>query len=173
MVLELKPPHEGTLEALRPLWPVLTSYVMSFVNLGIYWNNHHHLLQAARHVNGRILWANLHLLFWLSLVPVATAWMGDSHFAPMAVAGYGVPLLMAGVAYYILESALIAHHPHDTTLAAAVGADLKGVASVVAYLIAIPLASALPWASCAIYAAVSISWLVPDRRIERALAARS
>jgi TMEM175 potassium channel family protein len=130
-------------------------------------------LQAVRHVNGRILWANLHLLFWLSLVPFATAWMGESHFAPMAVAGYGVPLLLAGVAYYVLERALIAHHPHDPTLAAAVGADLKGIVSVVVYAIAIPLAFARPWLSCALYAGVAIWWLVPDRRIERAMDARS
>ena len=173
MVLELKPPHEGTLDALRPLWPVLSSYVLSFVFLGIYWNNHHHLLQAARQVNGRILWANLHLLFWLSLVPFVTAWMGDSHFAPMAVAGYGVPLLMAGVAYYILERALIAHHPHDQTLASAVGVDIKGVASIFIYGAAIPLAFVLPWLSCALYVLVTILWLVPDRRIERALASRT
>jgi uncharacterized membrane protein len=173
MVLELKPPHEGSWEALRPLWPVLTSYVLSFIYLGIYWNNHHHLLQAVRRVNGRILWANLHLLFWLSLVPFATAWMGESHFAPMAVAGYGVPLLLAGVAYYVLERALIAHHPHDPTLAAAVGADLKGIVSVVVYAIAIPLAFAQPSLSCALYAGVAIWWLVPDRRIERAMDARS
>jgi TMEM175 potassium channel family protein len=173
MVLELKAPHEGTLDALRPLWPVLTSYVLSFIYLGIYWNNHHHLLQAVRHVNGRILWANLHLLFWLSLVPFGTAWMGDSHFAPMAVAAYGVPLLLAGVAYYILERALIAHDPHDSTLAAAVGSDVKGLASILVYAIAIPLAFAAPWLSCVLYAAVAMWWLVPDRRIERALATRS
>jgi uncharacterized membrane protein len=173
MVLELRPPHEATPQALRPLWPAMSSYVLSFVMLGIYWNNHHHLLQAVRQVNGRILWANLHLLFWLSLVPFVTAWAGDSHFAPMAVAGYGVPLLLAGVAYYVLERALIAHHPHDPTLASAVGADMKGVASILAYAIAIPLAFAAPWMSCALYVAVAILWLVPDRRIERALAARS
>jgi uncharacterized membrane protein len=173
MVLELKPPHEGTWEALRPLWPVMTSYVLSFVYLGIYWNNHHHLLQAVRRVNGRILWANLHLLFWLSLVPVATAWMGESHFAPLAVAAYGVPLILAGVAYYILERALIAHHPDDSTLAAAVGADVKGIVSVVVYAVAIAVSFALPWLSCALYAAVAAWWLVPDRRIERALGARS
>lgn len=173
MVLELKAPHGATLDALRPLWPVMSSYVLSFVMLGIYWNNHHHLLQAVRHVNGRILWANLHLLFWLSLVPFMTAWMGESHFAPMAVAGYGVPLLLAGVAYYLLERALIAHHPHDSTLAAAVGADLKGVASIVIYATAIPLGLVAPWVSCALYVAVAILWLVPDRRIERAMSSRS
>jgi uncharacterized membrane protein len=171
MVLELKPPHEATADALRPLWPVMSSYVLSFVMLGIYWNNHHHLLQAVRHVNGRILWANLHLLFWLSLVPFVTAWMGESHFAPLAVAGYGVPLLLSGVAYYLLERVLIAHHPHDA-LADAVGADLKGVASIVVYATAIPLALVLPWLSCALYVAVAVLWLVPDRRIERTLASR-
>jgi uncharacterized membrane protein len=173
MVLELKPPHEGKWEALRPLWPVLTSYVLSFIYLGIYWNNHHHLLQAVRHVNGRILWANLHLLFWLSLVPFATAWMGESHFAPLAVAAYGVPLLLAGVAYYVLERALIAHHPRDSMLAAAVGVDLKGMGSILVYAIAIPLALLVPWLSCALYAAIALWWLVPDRRIERAMAAGS
>jgi uncharacterized membrane protein len=173
MVLELRPPHEGTLAALRPLWPVMTSYVLSFVFLGIYWNNHHHLLQAVRHVNGRILWANLHLLFWLSLVPFTTAWMGESHFAPVAVAGYGVPLLLSGVAYYILERALIAHHPQDQTLAGAVGADIKGIASILAYLVAIPLALVAPWIACGLYVAVAVGWLVPDRRIERALSSRT
>jgi uncharacterized membrane protein len=173
MVLELKAPHEATVAALRPLWPVLSSYVLSFVYLGIYWNNHHHLLQAVRHVNGAILWANLHLLFWLSLIPVMTAWVGDSHFAPFAVAAYGVPLLLAGVAYYVLERALIAHHPNDTTLAAAVGADAKGVLSILLYALAIPLAYVMVWISCGIYVAVAVLWLVPDRRIERALAARS
>ena len=172
MVLEIKAPHDGSWGALQPLWPVMTSYVLSFIYLGIYWNNHHHLLQAVRQVNGRILWANLHLLFWLSLVPFATAWMGESHFAPLAVAAYGVPLLMAGVAYYILERALIAHHPQDPTLAGAVGADLKGIASVVIYAVAIALSFAAPWLSCALYAGVAVWWLVPDRRIERALAAR-
>ena len=158
---------------MRPLWPVFFSYVLSFVFLGIYWNNHHHLLQAVRQVNGRILWANLHLLFWLSLVPFMTAWMGESHFAPLAVAGYGVPLLLSGVAYYVLERALIAHHPQDSTLAAAVGADVKGVVSIVVYAAALPLAFVAAWLACALYVAVAILWLVPDRRIERALTARS
>ena len=172
MVLELKVPHGGDWSAVRPLNPVFLTYVLSFAFLGIYWNNHHHMLHATSRVNGKILWANLHLLFWLSLVPVATAWMGDSHFAPLAVAMYGVPLIFAGVAYYVLERALIAHHPHDPTLAAAVGADVKGIASVLSYAIAIPLAFASPWASCAVYAGVAIWWLVPDRRIERTLTAR-
>jgi uncharacterized membrane protein len=173
MVLELRAPHEGTLEALGPLWPIFSSYVLSFVYLGIYWNNHHHLLQAVRQVNGRILWANLHLLFWLSLVPFMTAWMGESHFAPLAVAAYGVPLLFSGVAYYLLERALIAHHPKDPMLAEAVGMDMKGLVSIVVYLIAIPLSFAAPMVSCALYAAVAAWWLVPDRRIERAVASRS
>jgi uncharacterized membrane protein len=174
MVLEMKvPEHAARLADLTPLLPVFLSYVLSFVYIGIYWNNHHHLLHAAEFVSGGILWANLHLLFWLSLVPFVTAWMGESHFAPLAVAVYGVPLLLAGVAYYILERALIAHHRHDPMLAAAVGADVKGVVSILLYASAIPVAFVLPWLSCALYVAVAVLWLVPDRRIERALAARS
>jgi uncharacterized membrane protein len=172
MVLELKVPHAADLAALRSLLPVFLSYVLSFVFLGIYWNNHHHLLQATRHVNGRILWANLHLLFWLSLIPFVTHWMGENHFAPLPVAAYGAVLLFAGTAYYVLTRALIAHHAADSTLAAAVGRDLKGVASVVLYAVAIPLALRRPLLACLLYVVVVILWLIPDRRIERALAQR-
>jgi uncharacterized membrane protein len=172
MVLELKAPHSADPRALAPLFPVFLSYLLSYVYVGIYWNNHHHLLQAARHVNGRILWANLHLLFWLSLVPFVTAWMGENHFAALPVSLYGVVLLMAGAAYNLLSRALIAHHPGDSALAAAIGRDLKGWASVVLYAAAIPLAFASPGLSCALYVVVAVMWLIPDRRIERALAAR-
>ena len=170
MVLELKPPHEGTWEALRPLWPVLTSYVLSFIYLGIYWNNHHHLLQAARHVDGRVLWANMHLLFWLSLIPFATAWAGEMGFAPAPVALYGLVLLLAGCAYFLLSRMLVARHGTDSALARAVGRDRKGLLSVALYAVAIAVALPAPWVSSAIYLAVAVIWLVPDRRIERALA---
>lgn len=170
MVLELKVPHGADAAALRPLWPVFLSYVLSFVFLGIYWNNHHHLLQAVRHVDGRVLWANLHLLFWLSLTPFVTAWMGENHFAPMPVAVYGVVLLLSGCAYFILTRALIARHGPDSTVAHALGRDVKGKVSVVLYAVAIPLAFVRSWTACALYVAVAILWLIPDRRIEKVLA---
>ncbi len=173
MVLELKVPHGTDLHALQPLVPVFLSYLMSFVYIGIYWNNHHHLMQAAHHVSGPTLWANLHLLFWLSLIPFATAWMGENHFAAWPVALYGVVLLAAGSAYYILERVLIAHHGADSPLAVAVGSDVKGRISVAIYATAIPLAFVRPWIACAMYVAVAILWLIPDRRIERTLAARA
>jgi uncharacterized membrane protein len=169
MVLELKVPHGAQPESLRPLLPYFMSYVLSFVLLGIYWNNHHHLLQAVHRVRGSVLWANLHLLFWLSLTPVATAWMGDSGFAQWPVVLYGVVLLGAAIAYYILARALVAVHGQDSAIATALGADFKGKISVVLYLAAIPAAFASPWLSCAIYVLVEIMWLVPDRRIERTL----
>jgi TMEM175 potassium channel family protein len=169
MVLELKVPHGSDLAALRPLAPVFGSYVLSFVHIGIYWNNHHHLLQAARHVDGRILWANLHLLFWLSLVPAVTHWMGESHFAAWPVALYGVVLMLAGCAYYVLSQVLIARHGQQSALAQAVGRDEKGKISVVLYLAALPLAFLDPRISCAVYVVVAIMWLIPDRRIETAL----
>src|SRR5262245_31270682 len=169
MVLELKVPHGTSLDALRPLIPVFSSYVLSFVYIGIYWNNHHHMLHAAGRVNGRILWANLHLLFWLSLVPFATAWMGENHFSAVPVALYGTVLLMAGVAYYILARFLAAHHGKDSSLARAFGKDAKGIASMVAYAVAIPLAFLNPWIAFVIYIAVAVSWFVPDRRIERVI----
>jgi TMEM175 potassium channel family protein len=172
MVLEMKAPHDAQAPALRPLIPVFLSYVLSYVHIGLYWNNHHHLLQAVRHVNGPILWANLHLLFWLSLVPFVTAWMGENHFAALPVSLYGAVLLLAGVAYFILVRALLAHHSRDSALATAIGNDFKGKASVAIYAVAIPLAFVNAWISCALYVVVAIMWLIPDRRIERALAER-
>ncbi|MGH9927607.1 MAG: TMEM175 family protein [Pyrinomonadaceae bacterium] len=169
MVLELRVPHEANLIALKPLVPVLLSYVLSFVFLGIYWSNHHHLLHAVEHVNGRILWANLHLLFWLSLVPFGTAWMGENHFSPVPVAVYGIVLLAASIAYYILTRALIALHGGKSTLATAVGRDFKGQLSTFIILVAIPLALVKWWLAFALYVIVAIMWLVPDRRIERTL----
>jgi uncharacterized membrane protein len=173
MVLELRAPHDHTWSALRPLLPVFGSYVLSFLYLAIYWNNHHHLLQAAQHVDGRVLWANVHLLFWLSLVPFTTAWMGESHFAAVPVAAYGMVLLLAACAYYVLARALIRRHGRESALATAIGDDRKGRASVVAYAVAIPAAVVTPWLSCALYFAVALWWLVPDTRIESALAART
>ncbi len=172
MVLELKVPHGADWMALRALTPVFLSYVLSFVFLGIYWNNHHHLLQAARQVNGRILWANLHLLFWLSLTPFVTGWMGENHFAAWPVAVYGAVMLLAGVAYFILARALIAHHGKDSLLAAALGSDFKGKASLVLYGAAIPLAFVNRWLACGVYVLVAVMWFIPDRRIEGVLAGR-
>ncbi len=169
MVLEMKVPQGADRAALRPLIPVLLSYVLSFVFLGIYWSNHHHLLQAVRHVNGRVLWANLHLLFWLSLTPFVTSWMGENHFAAWPVAVYGAVLLLAAVAYFILTRELIALHGRDSTLAAALGSDMKGKASLVLYAAAIPLAFWHPWIACALYVLVAVLWLIPDRRIEAVL----
>jgi uncharacterized membrane protein len=169
MVLELKVPENHDLDALAPLVPKLLSYLLSFVFLGIYWNNHHHLLQAARHVDGRVLWANLHLLFWLSLTPFVSAWMGETHFADWPVAVYGMVLLLAALAYYILSRALIALHGGDSVLASAVGRDVKGIASIMIYLIAIALAFVNPWIAVALYVLVAVMWLVPDRRIEKKL----
>jgi len=170
MVLELTAPHEPTWEALRPLVPTFISYVLSFVYLGIYWNNHHHLIQAIQHVNGPVLWANLHLLFWLSLIPFVTSWMGEAHFAMIPVVLYGVVLVFCGIAYFILTRALIALHGRKSTLATALGNDFKGKISVVLYVVAIALSSVSAWISCGIYAFVAIIWLIPDRRIEKSLA---
>ena len=166
MVLELKSPHGTGLAALEPLFPAFFSYVLSFVYVGIYWNNHHHLMHAAQHVAGGILWANLHFLFWLSLIPFATAWMGENQLAPWPVALYGTILLLAAVAYVLLTKRLIAHHGQDSTLAKSIGRDRKGTASVVIYLAAIALAFVKPWIACACYVTVAIVWLAPDRRIE-------
>ncbi len=171
MVLELKIPHGENWAALRPLIPIFLSYVLSFIYLGIYWNNHHHLLQAVRHVNGRILWANLHLLFWLSLIPFVTGWMGENHFAALPVALYGVVLLFAAIAYFILTRSLIAHHGKDSALATAVGEDSKGKISVVLYALAILLSFVNSWLACGLYVLVAILWLIPDRRIEKTLSA--
>ena len=169
MVLEMKVPHGAGLLVLQPLIPVFLSYIMSFVYIGIYWNNHHHLMHATRHVNGSILWANLHLLFWLSLIPFATGWMGENHFAPWPVALYGAVLLCAGTAYFLLTKTLIARHGKDSTLATSIGGDVKGKISLVAYAAAIPLSLAQPWIACGLYVLVAIMWLAPDRRIENAL----
>jgi uncharacterized membrane protein len=169
MVLEMKVPHGESLTALRPLLPLFLSYVLSFVHLGIYWNNHHHMLYACKRVTGPMLWANLHLLFWLSLVPVVTAWMGDSHLAPAPTAVYGVVLLMAAVAYLVLQQTIIASQGHASLLKAAVGGDWKGRLSPVLYVIAIVAAFWVPWVSASIYVLVALIWLVPDRRIEHAL----
>lgn len=169
MVLEMKSPHGTSLAALWPVVPVFLSYVLSFVYVGIYWNNHHHLLHAVQHVEGGILWANLHLLFWLSLIPFATAWMGENHFASWPVALYGVVLLLAGAAFVLLTKKLIAHHGRDSKLAASIGKDKKGKVSVAIYAAAIPLAFVQPWIACTCYAAVAVIWLVPDPRIEKTL----
>ena len=172
MVLELDVPHGSDFDALRPVLPLFLTYLLSFVYLGIYWNNHHHLLHAADRVNGAILWANLHLLFWLSLVPFATGWMGENHFAPTPAALYGVVLLMAAIAYYILQSRIIATEGRNSVLARAVGSDWKGKLSPVLYVFAILIAFGSHWASKAVYVLVALMWLVPDQRIERALVRR-
>ncbi|MES2803799.1 MAG: TMEM175 family protein [Bdellovibrionota bacterium] len=169
MVLEFKVPHDSNLSALVELLPVFLSYVLSFIYVGIYWNNHHHLLQATNKIHGGILWANLHLLFWLSLIPFSTAWMGENHFADGPAAVYGVVLLMCAIAYFILQNSLIKHHGNDSTLAKAIGADHKGKISVACYVAGIVLSHIVPWASFALYVFVAMLWLVPDRRIEQAL----
>jgi uncharacterized membrane protein len=169
MVLEMKVPHGDDLASLRPLIPVFVSYVLSFTFVGIYWNNHHHLLHAIQKVNGPILWANMHLLFWLSLIPFVTGWMGESHFHTVPVALYGVVLLMAGGAYFNLARVLVKHHGKDSVLAKAIGSDFKGKISLVAYVAAVPLAFVYEWLSMGIYFAVALMWLIPDRRIESIL----
>lgn len=170
MVLEMQAPEGANLAALRPLTPKFLSYVLSFVFLGIYWNNHHHLFQAVEQVNGRVLWANLHLLFWLSLVPFVTAWMGENAFAAWPVALYGVVLLCSAIAYYMLSRSLVALHSADSVLATAVGSDLKGKASLVIYLVAVSLAFVSPLLAGGLYVLVAIIWLIPDQRIEKILA---
>jgi uncharacterized membrane protein len=169
MVLELKVPHSAGIEALAQLFPVFLSYVLSFVYLGIYWNNHHHMLHASRKVTGSILWANLHLLFWLSLVPFATAWMGENQFAAAPSAIYGAVLLMAAIAYWILQQLIIASQGRDSLLKKAVGGDWKGKLSPVLYAVAIGMAFWAQWVSIGLYVLVALIWLVPDRRIERVL----
>ena len=169
MVLELKVPHGDQFAALQPLVPICLSYVLSFIYLGIYWNNHHHMLHAARRISGTVLWANLHLLFWLSLVPFATGWMGENHFAAAPSALYGLVLLMAAAAYTMLQRAIIVADGRDSLVERAVGADFKGKVSLVGYAAAVPLAFVSPWISSALYVAVALMWLVPDRRIERVL----
>ena len=172
MVLELKVPHGVELVALQPLLPVFLSYVLSFIYVGIYWNNHHHMLHSTRRVNGSILWANLHLLFWLSLFPFTTGWMGENHLASMPAAVYGFVLLMAAIAYYVLQRTIIAQQGPGSLLASAIGSDWKGKLSPVLYLAAMMLAFASPWMANGLYALVALIWLVPDRRIERVLANR-
>jgi len=166
MVLELRAPHDTSLAGLRPLIPVFASYVMSFIYIGIYWNNHHHLLHVTQHIDGRALWANLHLLFWLSLVPFVTAWMGENHFSQWPVALYGSILLLSAIAYTILVRALLAA-PGNELLASALGSDFKGKISMVIYVTGIALAFVRPWLACAIYVLVAAMWLIPDRRIEK------
>jgi uncharacterized membrane protein len=170
MVLELHVPHGSDVATLRPLIPAFFSYVLSFVYIGIYWNNHHHMLHASGKVNGRVLWANLHLLFWLSLVPFVTGWMGENHFAALPVALYGAVLLMASIAYYILAHFLAALHGKDSKLALALGSDIKGLSSTAIYVMAIPLSFVHPWIAFSAYVLVAVIWFIPDRRIERALA---
>jgi uncharacterized membrane protein len=166
MVLELKIPHGDSIRALAPIVPAFLTYVLSFVYLGIYWNNHHHMFHATTRINGKILWANLHLLFWLSLVPFVTGWMGENHFAATPTAVYGGVLLAAAIAYVVLQSVIIADQGRASKLAVAVGQDLKGKISPILYAVAIPLAFVREWAADAIYVAVALMWLVPDRRIE-------
>ena len=170
MVLELKVPHGEDLEALSKLFPVFISYVLSFVFVGIYWTNHHHLLHAVDRVNGSILWRNLHLLFWLSQVPFVTGWMGENHFAEWPLALYGVVLLMSAIAYYLLVRAILAHHGKESRVASALGRDFKGKVSVLIYVVAIPLAFVNRWAAGALYVLVAMVWFIPDSRIERRLA---
>lgn len=169
MVLEMKVPHDGSPAALTPLFPVFLSYVLSFVYVGIYWNNHHHMLHTCNKVTGGVLWANLHLLFWLSLFPFATGWMGENHFSPLPTALYGVVLLAAAVAYFILQQIIIASQGESSQLRLAVGSDWKGKLSPVLYLLGIFLSFASPWLATVIYVAVACLWLIPDRRIERVL----
>jgi uncharacterized membrane protein len=172
MVLELRPPEGDQLSDLRPLVPTLLAYLLSFVFVGIYWNNHHHLMHLVERINGAVLWANMHLLFWLSLTPFATAWMGQNFEEPAPVATYGVVLLGAAVAYYVLARALLALHGPSSRLALALGSDWKGKLSAVAYAVAIVLAAVSTWVSLAIYVAVAVVWVVPDRRISRVAEAR-
>lgn len=170
MVLELKIPHGTDLAALKPLLPVFLAYVLSFVYLAIYWNNHHHMLQATRKVNGKVLWANMLLLFWLSLIPFATGWMGENHFAPLPTAIYGVVLLMAAISYTLLQNKLVKHtDDDDKLLAEAVGSDIKGKISLLCYAIAIPMAFVQQNISHGLYVLVALIWLVPDRRIEKVM----
>ena len=169
MVLELKVPHGSDLESIKPLLPVFLSYVLSFIYIGIYWNNHHHMLQATKKVNGKVLWANLNLLFWLSLLPFATGWMGENHAAPLPTAIYGVILLLAAIAYTVLQVYIVKHDKEENALlAAAIGSDFKGKISLACYVAAIPLAFVSPWISNGLYVIVAAIWFIPDRRIEMA-----
>ncbi len=167
MVLEMKVPHGTSFEALKPLLPVFLSYVLSFTNVGIYWNNHHHMLHLAKQINGSALWANTHLLFWLSLFPFVTGWMGENHFAALPVALYGVVATMAGIAYYILAHCLAGLHGKDSALAHALGKDRKGILSIILYMIGIALSFLNTWLSLAIYVLVTATWFIPDKRMEK------
>jgi uncharacterized membrane protein len=169
MVLEMKVPHGDDLTVLAPLFPVFLSYVLSFVYIGIYWNNHHHMLHSVQHVNGAILWANLHLLFWLSLFPFVTGWTGENHFASRPTALYGLVLFMAAMAYWILQKTIIRHQGEESLLAKALGRDIKGKISPLIYMVAIPLAFVDSWIANGLYVLVALMWIVPDRRIERVL----
>ena len=169
MVLELKVPHDADPHALVPLIPVFLSYVLSFIYVGIYWNNHHHMFHAVHHVNGAILWANLHLLFWLSLVPFVTGWMNETHFSPIQVAAYGGVLLMSACAYTVLTKVLVAEHGKDSLIARGLGSDFKGNISLAIYVVAIAISYWQRWIACALYALVAAIWLVPDRRFEKLL----
>jgi uncharacterized membrane protein len=170
MVLEMKVPRGTDLPALKPVLPVFLSYVLSYVYVGIYWNNHHHMLHATKRVSGGILWANLHLLFWLSLFPFATGWMGQNHLSSIPTAAYGCVLLMAAISYWMLQRAIIRHQGTASVLASAIGADWKGKLSPALYAAAIPLALVTPWLANAIFVLVALIWLIPDKRIERVLA---
>jgi uncharacterized membrane protein len=173
MVLELKVPHGESMAALSQLWPVFLSYVLSFVYVGIYWNNHHHLLHTIRSVNGAVLWSNLHLLFWLSLLPFTTGWMGENHFGQWPTTLYGINLLLCALAYYILQTVLVRHHGADSLLAKALGSDLKGKSSPLFYVVGIVLAAfGYPWIGMGFFVAMALLWLVPDKRMEKALAGK-
>lgn len=169
MVLELKIPHGADWASLQSIVPIFLTYVLSFINIGIYWNNHHHMLSATDQINGKILWANMHLLFWLSLIPFVTGWMGENHFAPLPTAVYGAVLLAAAIAYYLLQQMIIAQQGVNSKLKAAVGKDSKGKISPLVYLVAIPLAFVHQWISDGLYVLVALMWLIPDRRIESKL----
>jgi uncharacterized membrane protein len=169
MILEMKVPHHDDLNSLKPVLPVFISYILSFINVGIYWNNHHHMMHAVQHVNAKVMWANMHLLFWLSLIPFTSAWMGENHFTTWPVAVYGIVLFMAGVAYYILAHSLIQLHGKSSTIAAAFGRDQKGIISVVIYLAAIILSFLNAWIGLSLIAFVAAMWFIPDRRIEKKL----
>jgi uncharacterized membrane protein len=171
MVLELKVPHGAEWAALRDIWPKFLTYVLSFALLGIYWNNHHHMLHLVTDVSGGMLWANLHLLFWLSLVPVATGWMGEEHLEPLPTAAYGGVLVMCAISWLILQTIIVARQGHDSALALALGGDVKGKLSFVSYLAAIPLAFVSPWLAVAIYVMVALMWFIPDRRMESRIGA--
>ena len=173
MVLEMKVPHGVDAEALAPLLPVFLTYVLSFIFVGIYWNNHHHMFHAVHHVNGAVLWANLHLLFWLSLVPFVTGWMGENHFETLPVAAYGAVLLCSACAYTLLTRTLLPIHEKDSTFAKALGRDVKGNVSIVIYIASIVLAFVQPWIACAGYVLVAALWIIPDRRFEKLLAEKT